>query len=946
MITVFEVQSVKEAEKHEFNGILLDWLLTNYPNGFSVPTQVYSGGLQPQHLIAEFEHNKEHENDEFLRLNMHHDDVYIVQQPLGIVEAIAISFIINIATAIVSSVLFPSPKLPEGVRPAKQSPNNGTGPQTNVARALNRVPDIFGKDRSYPDLITPGVFEYVDHVKFIEQDFCISRGFGLIEDIRSGETSLDLISGASYEVFEPGESPTRLLKSRQSNEVKALTLNPPNESGVYMTNEFMLDSLLDTGAISAPLKTLTESVWDEYNVGGSLILTDVYITDTKSLDDSYTIESIRKETLSVSNKAYVVSSGIMTISVDASALSQCLYAEFTGSKFLSDSTLIGIKEANASFIELLVDIPDETGAFDIGSDALISHEVDLANAFSTNPNWGDIPTAGQAPLITGARVYEPNARGPNSARDLGPFIVPGSNNDEVWIDIQFPRGLVNDADKTVEVETEFTFEELDENLNPTGITFTVEYSFSDDVPDPRFYTRKITSSDGLKINTNYQVTGTRISDTDIKDTTLLDQCQWTRLSGIENITGADTTGTTRLKVNTQATEQTSSLQESQINLNWTRKTVTWDGFSVIGDIETGVGLTASKRFADAFLHYSLDPELGARSISQIDVDELYQIQDYLDSLDSGEKGQFSFTFSNENTPALEELRQIANAARCVLIREGSILSVVRDQTQPVSVQLFNRRNKLPDSERKTISFNKPLDVDGVILEYKSDEDDEIKTIKIPQDLESGDPNFGNPTPLNPLKIEATGIRSFIQAWDRAQYEYNRIIYKRETVETTVTGEALLLNLNDRIEHVDGTRIQSKVSEGEVLGFSGFDVDTSELCEFEDGKTYSVIFRNIDGSISASFPATQRTDTDFGFTLSSSPSLFLRGENGFQLGSLYSFASDDETSGSYLIQKITPDSSGNVTLELINYADEYYQADDVVPPGVGRAYSDGYSNGYS
>ena len=954
MITVFEVQSIKESEKYDFDGVLLDWILEKYPNGFDVPTQVYSGGLEPQHLIAEFGEDKEQSTDEFLRLNMHHDDVYIVMQPLGFDPISILTIIaINIATAVVNAILFSSPELPEGTRAAKTSPNNGVGPQTNVARALNRVPDIFGKDRSYPDLITPGVFEYQGHIKYIEQDFCISRGCGVIEDLRSGETPLDKISGATYEIFEPGESPSRLLKPSTSNEVKSLTLNPPNDSGVDMTNEFNVDyaddPFLQFGIISAPKSNNSDAfVWDGYSNGSLLILSDVYNTDNFPLDGQYTVFDATEADAFAAVEDYTILDGIIEIGFDASGLSQVSRVSFVGNSSQGPfirGKLYKIVTATQSILRLEIDAPDGDGVI---TGTFHGQDIRLSNAAGININWLIINVfgVGYNVLTVGDRIYNPNARGPDSPKKRGPFVIPGDDNFEAWCDIEFPRGLVKNSDESVTVDIKFTFEELDENLNPTGITFEVDRSYTDDVPDQRFYTEKIDNFDGLIQGKNYQVTAERVSDTDKDDATLFDQCQWTRLAGIENIAAADGTGTTRLKVNTLATEQTSSLQESKINLNWTRKTVTWNGSSVVGDIATGAGLTASKRFADAFLHYALDPELGARSISQINADDIYEIQDFLDAIDSGEKGEFSFTFSNENTPALEELRQIANAARCILIREGSVLSCVRDQAQHFSTQLFNRRNKVPDSERKTITFNKPLDVDGVTLEYKSDVDDEIKIISIPEDLEPGDPNYGNPASLNPLKVEATGIRSLIQAWDRAQYEYNKIIYKRETVETTVTGEALLLNLNDRVDHVDGTRIQSKVSEGEVLGFSGFDVDTSEICEFEDGKTYSVIFRNIDGSLSSAFTATQRSDTDFGFTLSSSPSLFLRGSNGFQLGSLYSFASDDAASQSYLVQKITPDSDGNVTLELINYADEYYQADEEIPPGVGPAYSDGYSNGYS
>ena len=57
--------------------------------------------------------------------------------------------------------------------------------------------------------------------------------------------------------------------------------------------------------------------------------------------------------------------------------------------------------------------------------------------------------------------------------------------------------------------------------------------------------------------------------------------------------------------------------------------------SVVGDIETGVGLIASRRMADAFLHYSLDQSLAARAESDIDIVSIYAIQSDLDSVFNG-----------------------------------------------------------------------------------------------------------------------------------------------------------------------------------------------------------------------------------------------------------------------------------------------------------------------
>lgn len=85
----------------------------------------------------------------------------------------------------------------------KDSPNNSLTAQSNVARAYQAIPDVYGYRRCWPDLIQPSTVEYVDHIKYVTEWLCISRGKGTISAIQYAETPIADISGASYEIFEP-----------------------------------------------------------------------------------------------------------------------------------------------------------------------------------------------------------------------------------------------------------------------------------------------------------------------------------------------------------------------------------------------------------------------------------------------------------------------------------------------------------------------------------------------------------------------------------------------------------------------------------------------------------------------------------------------------------------------------------------------------------------------
>lgn len=85
----------------------------------------------------------------------------------------------------------------------KDSPNNKLTGQTNVARAYQAIPDVYGYRRVWPDLIQPSTIEYIDQVKYVTEWLCISRGKGTITSVQYAETPIEDIEGSSYELFEP-----------------------------------------------------------------------------------------------------------------------------------------------------------------------------------------------------------------------------------------------------------------------------------------------------------------------------------------------------------------------------------------------------------------------------------------------------------------------------------------------------------------------------------------------------------------------------------------------------------------------------------------------------------------------------------------------------------------------------------------------------------------------
>lgn len=126
------------------------------------------------------------------------DLVTVVRRPEGWEAVYYIVLLVLVAYTYANMPNMPSQEGSVG----KDSPNNKLTAQTNVARAYQGIPDVYGYRRVWPDLIQPSTVEYVDNVKLVTEWLCVSRGIGDITDVRYAESKIEDIDGSSYEVFE------------------------------------------------------------------------------------------------------------------------------------------------------------------------------------------------------------------------------------------------------------------------------------------------------------------------------------------------------------------------------------------------------------------------------------------------------------------------------------------------------------------------------------------------------------------------------------------------------------------------------------------------------------------------------------------------------------------------------------------------------------------------
>ncbi len=855
---VLDTSGITRPIVTEYDGTLFEFLYSEYGEN-RPPLKIFHSTISPQTVI-------DLNDDNYAAFNRQYDRVFIVHNPLG-VDPITIGIIVAVSV-VATALLVKPPRLPDGLEQKRGSPNNRLSGQTNIARTLERVPEIFGEVRSYPDLINETVFQFVDNVKEQIEYFCIGRGFYDVTNFRSGETPIDDIPNSALTIYEPGVAIPDMERVEASPLVTESVLLPPNTVSIdYVANVSPWDGWYDPVNNEAVIASIVD-VWGDLRAGEPVVLTDMKLQD-------YT------QTL-------------------------------TPSSFNADGTYT------------------VSSIVDAGPSVFHRYILRLDDPTAVNPDWAvfeyDVLNNFEFLVQAGANIAS------DLDQTVGPIVVPGEDYDQIWVDIENPQGIATGSllDKYKAVDIEFFVEEIDSGGSPTGPNFTVNQTVSGENTDPLFWTFKIDSSDGVVQGNRYRVSAKRITLTGSTDRDA-EKVVWTRLASRKLIDGSDPSNCTRAVIKTRADEQTVNIQDRRFNCLATRKTVTYNGSSVVGNIDTGVGLVASRKMADALLHYMLDEKLANVAQSNIDIQGLYDIQNALDAVFSGEKGEFSYTFDNAETPAIEEMRIIADACRTLIIRQGSFFSFKRDQAQTVVRNLFNRRNKKPDSEQKTIRYNVFLDNDGIEFSYFDREDGASRTIKLPIDLESDDPNFGNPESKNPKKIDGVGIQNYSQAWDRAQYEYNRIIHQRVNIAATVSADGALLDLNDLIYFADGTRYNGSRYDGEITGYNGLTCQTSEKIAFPG--SMEVVLRGEDGQAFPAVSVSAGTDEkEFVFNGTPPTGIYTRGDNGYQRGTLYTmFESGDEEAQQYLVQRMQPDDDFYWKIELINYAPEYYQADNQTPP---------------
>ncbi|EMO6220819.1 host specificity factor TipJ family phage tail protein [Acinetobacter baumannii] len=861
---------------------------------------------------------------------------YVVIEPA--IEPFTIFMIITAILATYS--LYTVLTMPKPQAPVAGSSNNELAQRSNQARLNARIPDIFGKVRSYPDLIAQTYTIYKDGIEIEECLMCIGRGYFQILDMRDGDTDVANIAGTSVSVYDPftsivgtpiyqvGEAFTELPKFvRTSASINGQTIELPNKAVLESSNVWFQSPNLIKGTgldftqyfAANDRIALSGAVYgvQDVNLSGSIMVNEnkmVIIESSTNIDNPNLFKGLQLTGALVDVETTTGTppvtetntrdlSGQFNVSgVTKTVISGGFHYEITLSnpekvnanwQYVNNSYTItagALLNRNANSITL-----DDT--YTINS--VTADTIALVNPSAINNEWDKLltlpnqSTQGQEVLVRFDAV---------SNKYVGWFNFDMPEATQAVFNFFFPNGLFYQDSKggvweegiTVVIE----LQAIDSNGDPVGSITTInqEIRANNKSQFGRTIYIDLPTAGSFRFRLS-RTTATQAGKTQ-------DTCKIKSVYGMADSTISDYGNVTIVRSRTVATDGALSIKERKLNCLVNRK-LPLDG--------TGP-LQVTRSAGQALINLALDEHIGRRTSEEVDIAqinaEIAKVNAYFGS---DLMSEFNYTIDDDNLSFEEIAGMVASSAFCEPYRFGSLTRLKFEQPQENAVLLFNHRNKVPLTEKRSYTFGVQKDYDGVELEYTSDVDDARVKYIIPEDI----------TPKNPLKITTTGIRNEAQAKVRAWREWNKLRYKYMSCEVEVLDESELLIRNDRILIADNTVVDTQ--DGEVEAVDGLIIQTSQPCTFDVGSDYFIHLQISNATVDV-VPCTAGVDK-YHVVLSRPPVQPLVVSDDRYVKTLYTLVRADQTEAqAFMLEELTPQTQMTNTLKASNYDARFYERD--------------------
>ena len=946
MPRLIQITDVFERELQDFEltsgASLASELMRLFPEPFGMPWKLYAGAIHEDNRMSE---------GQIRSCVIGPSDVYILILTPG--ATLGAEFFVNVFIALffttLSAFFQPRPKRPQQSfqQEARESGNNAVAGQTNVLRPAARVPEILGRVRSYPDLLTYPVEIWTERTQRIEQFFVIGVGRYALSEAKLGDTPLESIGIAEAAYYYPqddyyvGDLLPVITVMRRSAEISSMSLMP-EQTAVSSTRLATFD---------ASDSTVTTQIRIEENgvieVSGTAHNDNLYRVVTRP-DSSvttppfvYEIEGDAAVTDEAGVTANIRGWPAIPLGYFISDVTHPGYPTFSGTqvqfKGYSDILFFGPANGQAVVISAPTQVPvvgivrNATIVLDGIPPPIPGQPVRKVFRFEVELWHGGLYDFGATRSDSGATAnfyYPPESGWPideEPVYSLQPtptswYRAPMDAPESVWLDISFPQGLVKYEDNaanafTVEVKAEFrrpgASAAQDERTLPafthatTGpLRWTVQFDLS--------------TLTGLPAGDGVEVRLTRLTaiPQDTATVQYINETRWEAFSAVRTMPRRMYPDVTIARVNLTNTRSAVSLGENTFNVVATRVLPSWSGSAWTTPNPGG-----TRRWADNFVQRCKAADGAARGDEHIDLAGIYALQSQLDAIDGGAQGQIGLTLDQQQDIDAE-LAQIADVIRAQVYRVGRKIFVVRDQETTQRIALFNGRNKSVEGETYALRMKGEDEHDAVLVTWV----DELAAYKM-RELQYSDPP--NPTPTNILRVSPL-CANWAQAWRRAVYEMNRVKFRREQVTCKVTEDGRLCRPGDVIHMTDDVA-NIAISAGEVIEISGSVLTLDKPVTFDAG-TYTLLVRDVAGIAMDAIPVTAVAGSPNKVQLSRAPvaGVAMKARDA-SMGTLYAFYADGSaTVRPWLLTQVEM-SGPYVQLGAVNYTDRVYAGDTATLP---------------
>lgn len=577
--------------------------------------------------------------------------------------------------------------------------------------------------------------------------------------------------------------------------------------------------------------------------------------------------------------------GVMSVSVTKNAEWDAIFANFgAGIVILSYEYTAFIQQISPS---CLFEDQNSSGQILTMLDNITEYIITI------NAQGAVLSDCGVAPIGYGSKLTV------TEITSIAVSVTMPIKTDELQISFDFLGGLRGEVQVSVFIEESTGNERYD-------------FSYSANTINQLFFTETIPISPPPG---DLTVSIARLNDDKVNNS---DRIQVSQVATNSYRTNVDYGNRTILKTSRKATQQALQIKDSKVNAEVTRKTVTYNGVSVIST------LTASRSFADAMLHEYT--EVYGLSSDDLPLDELYQIDA---SMPVG-LNYFDFTFADKEQSIKETLDIISNVARCQMNYTGQGYEVYRNESRTVSMQFDSRNISINSPEEVSYRGAAKTSNNGIKLKWKNPVNNKFEYVNFSlingvstQCVYDGGGLYTPSLPTVPLDIDLIGCSTLEQAEDRADLECRSLAHIQKTLKTTVLKDGEEVSRGQLVRHSDYW--QDDVTSGEIAGLINGDIFTTHNEIDLPSGTYFVTYTDNMGDSFGPVPCTIIDKNNFMATM---PDAYLANGYSIQSGTRYIISTLTEHENNlYVVNDKESNQDGTVTLELVQYDESIYPEED-------------------